>query len=108
MSLQGKIYTKYVMALNKIVRAALKPNVEYDNINDIDLTEIKRLKSEYGIGGMIIDVDGTILHELEYIPTSVLKTLKLLNQEFKNLENEIQRRIKNKGKSYLLLSFLKR
>ena len=38
MSLQGKIYTKYVMALNKIVRAALKPNVEYDNINDIDLT----------------------------------------------------------------------
>ena len=29
MSLQGKIYTKYVMALNKIVRAALKPNVEY-------------------------------------------------------------------------------
>ena len=54
MSLQGKIYTKYVMAINKIVRAALKPNVEYDNINDIDLTEIKRLKSEYGIGGMIL------------------------------------------------------
>lgn len=111
MSLQGKIYTKYVMAINKIVRAALKPNVEYDNINDIDLTEIKRLKSEYGIGGMILDVDGTILHELEYIPTSVLKTLKLLNQEFKiylvsNNKNErIAEFAKKLGIGYMPLAF---
>lgn len=83
MSLKGKVYTKFIMAINRIVKESFKPNREYNNINDIDLTEIKKLKSEYGIGGMIIDVDGTILHELEHIPTSVLKTLKLLNQEFK-------------------------
>lgn len=85
MSLQGKVYTKFVMAINKIVKSALdlNPNREYNNINEINLEEIKKLKSEYGIGGMIIDVDGTILHELEYIPASVIKTLKMLNKEFK-------------------------
>ena len=76
MSLQGKIYTKFVLALNKLVRKNLKPDIEYNNINEIDLEEIKRLKSEYGIGGMIIDVDGTILHELEFVPPSVVKTFK--------------------------------
>ena len=83
MSLQGKIYTKFVLALNKLVRKNLKPDIEYNNINEIDLEEIKRLKSEYGIGGMIIDVDGTILHELEFVPPSVIKTLKLLSRELK-------------------------
>lgn len=84
MSITGKIYVKYVMALNRIVRSQLKPDVkEYNSINDIDLTEIKRLKQEYGIGGMIIDVDGTIFQEYRYIPHSILRTLKLLNKEFK-------------------------
>ena len=84
MSLKGKVYVKYVMALNRIVRSQLRPNVRrYNSINDIDLTEIKRLKKEYGIGGMIIDVDGTILQEYRNIPHSVLRALKLLNREFK-------------------------
>ncbi len=86
MSLQGKIYTKFVMALNRLVKENLKPDIEYNNINEIDLEEIKRLKSEYGIGGMIIDVDGTILHELEFVPPSVIKTLKLLSRELKSSE----------------------
>lgn len=84
MSLKGRIYVKYVMALNRIVKSQLEPSVKkYNSINDIDLTEIKRLKQEYGIGGMIIDVDGTIFQEYKYIPHSILRTLKLLNKEFK-------------------------
>ena len=42
MSLQGKIYTKFVMALNRLVKENLKPDIEYNNINEIDLEEIKK------------------------------------------------------------------
>ncbi len=111
MSLQGKIYTKFVMALNKLVRENLKPDLEYNNINEIDLEEIKRLKSEYGIGGMIIDVDGTILHELEFVPPSVIKTLKLLNRELKiylvsnNKNDRIEKFAKKIGINYMPLAF---
>ena len=83
MSIQGKVYTKFVMALNKLARTAIKADREYKNINDIDLDEIKRLKKEYGIGGIILDVDGTILYDLQYIPEQVKKTLEILRKEFK-------------------------
>lgn len=83
MSLQGKIYVKFVIALNRIVRSQLRPNIKYNSINDIDFTEIKRLKQKYGIGGMILDVDGTIFQEFKNIPPSIIRTLKLLNKEFK-------------------------
>lgn len=111
MSLQGKIYTQFVLAVNKIVRQNIKSDLEYNNINEIDLEEIKRLKSEYGIGGMIIDVDGTILHELEFVPTSVIKTLKLLSKELKiylvsnNKNDRIDEFAKKIGIKYMPLAF---
>lgn len=111
MSLQGKIYTRFILAINKIVKANINPDLEYNNINEINLEEIKRLKCSYGIGGMIIDVDGTILHELEYIPLSVVKTLKLLSSELKiylvsNNKNErIAKFAKKLGIKYMSFAF---
>ena len=111
MSLQGKIYTNFVMALNRLVKENLKPDKEYNNINEIDFEEIKRLKSEYGIGGMIIDVDGTILHELEFVPPSVIKTLKFLSRELKiylvsnNKNDRIEKFAKKIGIKYMPLAF---
>lgn len=107
MTIQGKIYTKFVMTLNKLAKTAIKADREYDSINDINLEEIIKLKKEYGIGGIILDVDGTILYNLEYIPEQVKKTLEMLRKEFKiyivsnNKSKQVEDLAKKLGISYL-------
>ena len=59
-------------ALYNLVDHELKkhihPTIKLDKVTDLDLKLVKRLKSKYGIGGIILDVDETIRKDLKEIP----------------------------------------
>lgn len=83
MSLQGKIYARFIFLVNKIGKRLVKPDEEYNGIENIDLEEIKKLKSKYGIGGILLDVDGTIIKYMEEITEENIKIIDVLKREFK-------------------------
>ena len=60
MKLLETMYTKITKVINKVLSRFIIPDKQYQNIKDLNVDEIMELKSKYGIGGVILDIDGTI------------------------------------------------
>lgn len=83
MSVAGKVYAKFVRAMNRISSRIISADKEYTELNDLDLSEIENLKKEYGIEGIIFDVDGTLTNPLRELSDQTISFLKVLKREFK-------------------------
>ena len=77
--LTQKIYNLIDQQLKKHIKSTIKLN----NVTDIDLQLVKKLKQQYGIGGLIIDVDETLRKDLLKIPDCNKEWLNYMKQEFK-------------------------
>ena len=77
--IKSKIYNIIKEALASRFRA----DIRYNEVKDLDLQQVKKLKGEYGIGGIILDVDETIRKDFKKVPTCNEEWLKFLRQEFK-------------------------
>ena len=53
---EQKIYS----AISHRLRRFIKPNLTLNQVDEINLELVKKLKSVYGIGGLILDVDETL------------------------------------------------
>lgn len=62
--IEQKIYN----VISNRLRKYIKPNLALKEVNDIDLELLKKLKSIYGIGGIILDIDETIRKDMMKIP----------------------------------------
>lgn len=62
--IEQKIYN----VISNRLRKYIKPNLTLKEVNDIDLELLKKLKSIYGIGGIILDVDETLRKDMMKIP----------------------------------------
>ena len=83
MGLEDKIYDYLYRASNKILSKFIEAEKKYKSIIDIDLEEVKELKGKYGIGGIILDVDGTIRAESHKIPEKNIKWIEFMRKQFK-------------------------
>lgn len=79
--MEQKIYN----LISNRLRKYIKPNLTLKEVNDINLELIKKLKSTYGIGGIILDVDETIRKDMMKIPDCNKEWIKYMKQEFKVL-----------------------
>lgn len=79
--MEQKIYN----LISNRLRKYIKPNLTLKEVNDIDLELIKKLKSTYGIGGIILDVDETIRKDMMKITDCNKEWIKYMKQEFKVL-----------------------
>ncbi len=79
--IEQKIYN----VISNRLRKYIKPNLALKEVNDIDLELLKKLKSTYGIGGIILDVDETIRKDMMKIPDCNKEWIKYMKQEFKVL-----------------------
>lgn len=79
--IEQKIYN----VISNRLRKYIKPNLALKEVNDIDLELLKKLKSIYGIGGIILDVDETIRKDMMKIPDCNKEWIKYMKQEFKVL-----------------------
>lgn len=91
------------MALAKVI----KPDMIVDKVSDLDEQEIERIKKEYGIEAIILDVDETLRENLEALPEVNQKWIESLQGKLKIiiLSNGIDRKIEeyfaNKGIDYI-------
>lgn len=83
MGLEDKIYDYLYKASNKLLSRFMTSEKKYNSITDINLEEVKELKGKYGIGGIILDVDGTIRAESNKIPEKNIKWIRFMRKQFK-------------------------
>lgn len=83
MKLLEKMYTKITKVINKVLSRFIIPDKQYQNIKDLNVDEIMELKSKYGIGGVILDIDGTIRENFEDVDYRNIKWIIRLKKEFK-------------------------
>ncbi len=69
--------------INHQIKKVIKPNMILHKVTDLDLEVAKKLKSKYGIGGIILDVDETIRKNMMDIPNCNKKWIDFMRQEFK-------------------------
>ena len=83
MKLLETMYTKITKVINKVLSRFIIPDKQYQNIKDLNVAEIMELKSKYGIGGVILDIDGTIRENFENVDYRNIKWIIRLKKEFK-------------------------
>jgi len=77
--IEQKIYN----SINNQLKKVIKPNITLKKVADIDLYLIKKLKTEYGIGGIIVDVDETLRKDMMQIPDCNKQWIEFMKSEFK-------------------------
>lgn len=83
LNIQALIEKKIYNAINNQLKKRIKPNLSFHKVTDLDLEVVKNLKSKYGIGGIILDVDETIRKDMLDIPNCNKKWIDFMRQEFK-------------------------
>lgn len=83
MSILDEVYNYMVDVTNKLLSKAIKPDKKYADVKEINLEEVKRWKSKYGIGGVILDIDGTVREDFKNLEYKNIKWILDLKKELK-------------------------
>lgn len=92
-----KFDDEWSLLLKEFSRKIYKPDFVFEKITSIDENVINRFKNEYGIEGIIIDVDETLRKYPELIPSQNKKWLSNIKDKFKLviLSNGYDERLKD-------------
>lgn len=99
MSFAGVIFAKLI-----------EPDMKFNNILEIDEHRIQDFKENYGIEGIILDVDQTILNKTIKIPECNKQWIDLIRKNFKVIvlsngwNGEVQKYFKSLGIDYIYLA----
>lgn len=74
---------KCIEIINNAFLKHSPPTISLNKVTDINLEVLKKLKSEYGIGGLILDVDETLRKDFDDIPKCNKEWLEYMKKEFK-------------------------
>lgn len=78
-----KIEKKIYNVIHRQLIKAIPPDIILKDVKDIDLEFVKKLKSQYGIGGIILDVDDTVRKSLMKLPDCNKKWIRFMKKEFR-------------------------
>lgn len=101
--LEQKIYN----VINQQLKKHIKPTIEINKVTDIDIELVKHLKSKYGIGGIVLDVDETIRKDMKQIPECNKKWVEFMKEEFKviilsnGFDGNVKKFVNEKGIEYI-------
>ena len=98
--LQEMIEQKIYNVIDNKLKKFIKPSFSFNEVKDIDLEIVKKLKKEYGIGGIILDVDETLRKDMMTIPNCNKEWIEFMKKEFKViiLSNGVDKKIKEYAK----------
>ena len=82
-SLDDIIFEKFSALLNYALSKAIKPDIEVNKVAELGEDMISNLKQEYGIEGIILDVDETLRKNMNKIPEVNEKWLESLSKQLK-------------------------
>ena len=90
-------------ALSKII----KPDMTLNKVNELDIQAIEKLKQQYGIEAIILDVDDTLRKEMKEIPKCNKEWIEGLKGKIKimivsnGVDKDIEKYFKENGIDYI-------
>ena len=93
--------------INYILSKIIKPDITVDNVTQLSEEEIERIKQEYGIEGIILDVDETLRKDMKSIPKSNQDWIESLRGKIKiiilsnGIDKDIEQYFKEKDIDYI-------
>jgi HAD superfamily phosphatase (TIGR01668 family) len=82
-SLEDRIMDFIFSKVNAAMAKVIKPDMEVDNVGCLNVDEIRRLKKEYGIKGIILDIDETVRSDMGDIPKVNQEWINMIKDELK-------------------------
>ena len=83
--IEEKIADKIYELINYILSKKIKPDIKIKKVKEIDEEMIKKIKKEYGIEGIILDVDETLRKDIKKIPKCNQEWIEKLRIWYKSL-----------------------
>ena len=106
-SLEDRIVEKLFSGVNYLLSKWIKPDMKVDKVGAITREDIKRLKQEHGIKGMILDIDETLRSDMKKIPKVNEEWIDMIKEELKVIvvSNGLDRKVEDffalKGIDYI-------
>ena len=82
-TLDKLIADKIMDLLHYVLSKFIKPDITLENVNQLDSNAIDKLKQQYGIEGIILDVDETLRKEMKDIPKCNKEWIESLKDKLK-------------------------
>lgn len=82
-SLEDRIMDFIFSKVNAAMAKVVKPDMEVDNVGCLNVDEIRKLKKEYGIKGIILDIDETVRSDMGDIPKVNQEWISMIKDELK-------------------------
>ena len=82
-TLDELIADKIMDLLHYVLSKFIKPDITLENVNQLDSNAIDKLKQQYGIEGIILDVDETLRKEMKDIPKCNKEWIESLKDKLK-------------------------
>ena len=98
---------KIIGLVEFVLSKIIKPDITVDKVGQLNEKEIDRIKKEYGIEGIILDVDETLRKEMKNIPLCNQKWIESLRGRIKvvvlsnGVDGKIEEYFKDKGIDYI-------
>lgn len=106
-SLDELMADKICELINYVLSKIIKPDIEIDKVRELDGEMIGRLKQEYGIEGIILDVDKTLRKDMKKIPKCNQEWIENLKGQLKiiilsnGIDKDIDNFFKERGIGYI-------
>ena len=100
--LEKKIVLYIDMLIRNLTKRMFRPDKNVVKITDINLEDIKKLKDQYGIAGIILDMDGTIKYPSNKIIDNFDKWIGMIKSEIKIciVSNAMENLVEETSKKY--------
>lgn len=82
-SIEDYIVDRIYQFANYVLSKLVKPDITVETVTDLDFETIETLKMQYGIEGVILDVDETLRSDMKNIPLANQEWLKQIKSQLK-------------------------
>lgn len=110
--IEHMLYQCLKNSVNVILEKIIKPTRKYEDITQIKREDMIEMKEKYGIGGIILDIDGTVKNFSFDVSRRTAEWISLLKKEFKIciVSNALEQRVKKVADQYDIdyISFAKK
>lgn len=106
-SIEDIIVDKIYSTINAILAKKIKPDIQKNNVTELSEEEIDMLKEQYGIEGIILDVDNTLRTKMQEIKSCNEEWLDMIRKKLKviivsnGLDGNMERFFRLKGIHYI-------
>ena len=92
---------------NFVLSKFISPDMTLDKVNQLDIKTIQRIKQEYGIEGIILDVDETLRKDMKNIPRCNQEWIESLRGQIKiivlsnGIDRKVEKYFQDRGIDYI-------